>query len=168
MEEKGTVSTAAAEEIESSSSGREGIVDDPSRYDYTQWAEKGNVGTAYHNVIEPEVLKSLPPGSAYSENTIQAFLKSKGVDPKFIPDKSSGIDLYIIDRNRGVVTPVDITNVAGAKGHVNKLNTDIVKMGDAFEKAGLHMNEPIEIEYVGRTFKDAAESIISELQALAT
>jgi hypothetical protein len=161
------VRVAAAEEIEGFSGQREGIMDDPRRYQHGVRQERALEGTAYHERIEARVAESLPHDSAFTENTIQAYLERQGVDPAVIPKKSTGIDLYIFDNIRNVMTPVDIINVAGGKKHVEKLHKDVAKLRDALEKVGIHLAEPIEIEYVGRTFNEAADSIATELRAFA-
>lgn len=73
----------------------------------------------------------------------------------------------MIDRARGVVTPVDIINVAGGEKHVAKLHSDVSKIRGAFEAVGLHLSEPIEIEYVGKTIAEASASIVAELTPYA-
>ena len=161
------VRLAAAEEIESFGGQREGLMDDPSRYQYGARQERAWEGTAYHERIQARVAQSLPHDSAFTENTIQEYLTRQGVDPAVIPRKSSGIDLYVFDNVRNVMTPVDITNVAGGKKHVAKLHKDVAKLRDALERVGIHLAEPIEIEYVGRTFDEAAASIAAELRAFA-
>jgi hypothetical protein len=161
----------AADEIESFGSNEPGgVLDDPDRFDYTKQverAERAAEGTAFHNRIEDAAVASLPPDSVFTENTVQEFLAKKGVDPAHIPGKSQGIDLYVIDNPRKLVTPVDITGVSGGKTHVAKLNADVAKVRAAFEQAGFHMAEPIEIEYVGNTFEEASASVVVELKAYA-
>src|SRR6202035_4625079 len=95
------VSLAAAEEIEGFRGRKQkGIVDDPEpRYS----PERALEGTAYHEHIEAKVLRSLPKGTVYSENTVQDFLKKLGVDPKSIPAKSQGIDVYVKDGSRKLI-----------------------------------------------------------------
>jgi Domain of unknown function (DUF4157) len=159
---------AAAEEIEGFESRRQhGFMDDPSPYQHTARVERMLEGTAYHERIQDAVVASLPRDRVLTENTVQTFLQGMGVDPKVIPAKSTGIDLYVIDATRGVVTPVDIIGVAGGKSHVAKLHRDFSKVSGIFEQVGLRMTEPIEIEYVGMTFKEAAASIAAELRAFA-
>jgi hypothetical protein len=152
-------------EIESRSPNEPGSVfDDPkSRWD----PEKANVGTAFHDLIEGAVVNDLPPGSALTENTIQDFFGERNIKGPGIPKRSSGIDLYILDRVNGTATPVDITNVAGDVGHVNKLGRNFEGLREPFAKAGFTLENPIEIEYVGQNFDEAAERIVNELRALA-
>ena len=134
--------------------------------------ERAYEGTAYHDVIKKEVLANLPKGTALSEDTVQEFLqtalkgKVKRMPP--IPKKSTGIDLYIIDEGRRLVTPVDITGISGVERHVEKLAGDVEKIKRAFRLAGYQMGEPFEFEYVGKTFDEAADSAIAELRALAS
>jgi len=161
------VKLSAAEEIEGFTGWREGLMDDPSRYQQTSRPERALEGTAYHERIQAQVVNNLPPETAFTESTIQAYLTRQGVDPSAIPKKSSGIDLYILDNSRNLIVPVDITNVAGGKTHVAKLHTDVGKLRVELERVGLHLSEPIEIEYVGQTFVEAAASIVAELRAYA-
>jgi hypothetical protein len=160
------VALPAAEEIEGFEAAKEkGIMDDPSRFRYSP--ERALEGTAYHEHIEGRVLRSLPQGSIYSENTVQPFFKQLGVDPKSIPARSSGIDLYVIDGPRKLIIPVDVANVAGGEAHVAKLHRDVGRLRGDVEKAGWQLSDPIEIEYVGMTFDEAAASIVSELRPFA-
>jgi Domain of unknown function (DUF4157) len=156
-----------ADEIDSFASDEPGsLFDDPRRYEWNPRVERALEGTAYHNKIQAEVLARLPKGSALTENNVQAFLRSKGISKGF-PKKSTGIDLYIIDGPRKLVTPVDIIGVAGGKAHVEKLYKDLSRIEAAFKKAGYTMAEPFEIEYVGRTLDEAASSVVDELAAYA-
>ena len=157
---------AAGEEIQSWEAEREqGMMDDPNRW--RRSPERAREGTAFHDHVEAAVVDALPAGTVYTENTVQGLFRSMGVDPAKFPEGSTGIDLYVIDSVRGVVTPVDITSVAGGKAHVRKLHKNAADVRDAFEQVGLHMTEPIEIEYIGMTFKQAAASIAAELRAYA-
>jgi hypothetical protein len=154
------------EEIETREASRQhGPMDDPTRG--MPEPERAHEGTAYHERIQDAVVKSLPHESAFSENTIQAYLERQGVSASAIPDKSTGIDLYILDNARNLIVPVDIVHVAGGREHVNKLNRDVGRLRAALERVGLHLAEPIEIEYVGRTRDQAAASIVNELKAYA-
>ena len=102
-----------------------------------------------------------------TENTVQALLQRMGHKAKDLPAKSTGIDLYVIDAKRGVVTPVDIINVAGGEKHVAKLHRDVSGIRGPFKDVGFDLAEPIEIEYVGRTIDEASASISAELQPYA-
>jgi hypothetical protein len=157
---------AAAEEIQRWEAEREhGFMDDPNRF--RRSPERAREGTAFHDHIEAAVVDALPAGTIFTESTVQGLFQRMGVDPNKVPAKSTGLDLYVIDRTRGVVTPVDIIGVAGGKSHVQKLHEDVARVRDAFEQVGLHMTEPIEIEYVGMTFKEAAAGVAAELRAFA-
>jgi hypothetical protein len=90
-----------------------------------------------------------------------------GFDKGQFPKTSTGLDLYIIDAKRGVVTPVNIINVAGGERHVAKLNRDTSRIRSAFKDVGLEMAEPIEIEYVGKTIAESSASISTELRPYA-
>ena len=154
----------AIEDIHAMESGKEhGIMDEPHVWD----PERALAGTAFHEHIEEAVVAKLPRGTVYTENTIQDFLLTKGIARSELPARSTGMDLYIFDRSRGVVTPVDITGVGGFKGHVGKLMKDADKMRGLFGKAGFYMEEPFEIEYAGKTFTEASTSVVDELKALA-
>ena len=160
---------AAAEAIEGFESSRQhGFMEDPSRYEFTPKAERMREGTAYHERIEDAVAASLPRNSVLTENTVRDFFLNMGFNPNMLPAKSTGLDLYVIDSARGVVTPVDIAHVAGAGKHVAKLHEDVGYMRSLFRQVGLKMTEPIEIEYVGMTIKEAAASIAAELRAFAS
>jgi len=165
--EESDISLPAADEIEGFESRRQGDLDNPNNFDYTRWAERGNEGTAYHDRIESAVVDSLPRDRAFTENTIQDFFKKMDVDSKMFPKKSTGIDLYIVDASRGLVIPVDIVGTAGGKAHVAKLHVNVADIKEAFKQVGLHMSEPIEIEYAGKTFDEAAASVIAELKPFA-
>ena len=142
-------------------------MDDPARYQSGVRQERGWEGTAYHKRIEVEVVRSLPHDSAFTEDTIQDYLRRQGVDAAAIPDPSTGIDVYILDNPRNLMVPVDITNVAGGKWHVRKLVRNVTAMRGALEHVGIRLTEPIEIEYVGMSFDEAAASIVAELKAFA-
>lgn len=159
------LSSDAAREIESWNSDEPGSeFNDPKpRHD----PERALEGTAYHDVIEAAVVQELPPGTALTENTVQDFFNRRGITAKGIPKRSSGIDLYVIDRVAGRVTPVDITSVAGGLRHVGKLIRNFDSISSAFEKAGFTLSDPIEIEYVGQNFDEAARNIVNELRAFA-
>jgi hypothetical protein len=159
---------AAAEEIEAGAASRpRGLVDEPSDLDYAARAEKALTGTAYHDVVKARMLQDLPAGTAFTEDTIQAFLQSRGVKLSSIPSRSTGIDLYVLDRGRNLITPVDITNVAGSTGHIAKLQRDWIRLERGIEATSLRMSEPLEIEYVGKSLSEAASKIIAELRAYA-
>jgi hypothetical protein len=154
------------EEIESREASRRehGIMDDAN------WGvspERAREGSAYHEHIEDEVIRALPRESAFSENTIQEYLERQGVAASAIPDKSAGIDLYILDNARNLIYPVDVIHVAGGERHVAKLHRDVGRLRAALERVGMHLAEPIEIEYVGKTLDEAAASIVNELKAYA-
>jgi hypothetical protein len=157
----------AAEEIAGARGWKEGLFDDPSKFQHTTRLEQAGVGTAYHDRIPPAIVRDFPPDTAFTENTIQEYLKRQGVERSAIPTRSTGIDLYILDNSRNVIVPVDLTHVAGSKSHVAKAHRDVEKMRAGLEKVGLHLEEPIEIEYVGRTFDEAAAAIAAELRAYA-
>ena len=163
--EKG-IDLPAAKEIDSFAR-EHGIMDDPARYQSGVRQERGWEGTAYHKRIEVEVVRSLPHDSAFTEDTIQDYLRRQGVDAAAIPDPSTGIDVYILDNPRNLMVPVDITNVAGGKWHVRKLVRNVTAMRGALEHVGIRLTEPIEIEYVGMSFDEAAASIVAELKAFA-
>jgi hypothetical protein len=158
-------SSDAAREIDARSPDEPGseFNDPKNKFD----PEKALEGTAFHEVIEGAVVQELPPGTAFTENTIQDFFRQRGVTGKGIPKRSSGIDLYVIDRVTGRVTPVDITGVAGGVRHVGKLIRNFEDVSVAFEKAGFTMSDPIEIEYVGQNFDEAARNVANELRAFA-
>jgi hypothetical protein len=129
--------------------------------------EKALTGTAYHDKIKARIQSELPPDTVFTEDTIQNYLRRQGVTAKFIPAKSSGIDIYVIDNARNLIVPVDITSVAGGRAHVNKMLADVEKFREGVEKSGMHVADPIEIEYIGMTFDQAAARIIGELRAYA-
>jgi len=128
--------------------------------------ERAYEGTAFHDVIQAAVIDELPAGSAFTENTIQDFFRQRGIT-RGIPRRSTGIDLYALDRVAGRVYPVDIINVAGGARHFAKLLRDFDRIAPLFEECGFSMAEPIEIEYVGQNFDEAAQNIANELRALA-
>jgi len=146
--------------------------DPKSRYD----PERALEGTAFHDAIESAIVKEFPPGSALTENTVRDFLegllRKRGLKPENfpgIPKRSSGIDLYILDRatTPPTVTPVDITSIAGGAKHVEKLGRNFDAVEPAFKEVGFTMRDPIEIEYLGQTFDEAVKNIVNELKAFA-
>jgi hypothetical protein len=159
------LSSDAARELQSRNPEEPGsVLDDPNRkFD----PERALEGTAFHDVIEAAVVKELPPGTALTENTVQDFFSQRGIKVKGIPKRSSGIDLYILDRTTGRVTLADITNVAGSGSHVIKLVRNFEDISAAFKEAGFTMSDPFEIEYVGQNFDEAARNIANELRAFA-
>jgi hypothetical protein len=166
------VSVPALDAIEDFGPGRkEGLFDNPDYHDPTKRLEKAEhayEGTGYHTKVKDAVARSLPPGTAFTEDTIQEYMANEFRTPaKSLPTKSTGVDLYIFDHQRNLVTPVDITYVSGAGKHVAKLLKDVDKMRAVFERAGFDVAEPIEIEYVGQTFDEASQSIVDELRAFA-
>jgi hypothetical protein len=159
----------AADEIEASGAGSRGdILDDPKRYEHTGRAEQKVAGTRFHDHIKAELLRAFPKGTVFTEDTIKEFLKREGIDPsKVILRKKRGIDVYVFDSRRNLITPVDITHVAGAPAHVAKLQRDWTKLEGGLKGEPIYVTEPYEIEYAGMTFDQAAASIIAELRPYA-
>ncbi len=154
----------ALDEIDGFGGDEHGIMDDTKpRWD----PEKAHAGTSYHDKIKARVLKEMPHDSIFTEDTIQDYLRRQGVDPKYIPKRSTGIDLFVLDNARNVFVPVDITSVAGGRAHVRKLHADFAAFKEGVERTGMHVTDPIEIEYIGKTFDEAAASIVAELSAYA-
>ena len=95
-------------------------------------------------------------------------LKREGIDPSIvIVSKKRGIDLYAFDRRRNLLTPVDITHVAGHPKHVEKLHRDVNRLETGLKGEPIKSTEAFEIEYAGQTFEQAAASIIAELRPYA-
>jgi hypothetical protein len=161
---KNDVRNAALDEIDGFHQDEHGMMDDPRpRWD----PEKAQAGTSYHDRIKARILAELPSDTVFTEDTIQDYLRRQGVDAKYIPKPSTGIDIYILDNSRNLFVPVDITSVSGGRGHVRKLHTDVSKFREGVELVGMHVSDPIEIEYIGKTFDQAAVHIIAELRAYA-
>jgi hypothetical protein len=148
--------------------GLKPIVDDVELYDFWAKVERRAAGTQYHDVIKQRILRELPEGTVFTEDTIKAFLRREGIDPKnVIVKKKRGIDLYVFDRRRNLLTPVDITYVAGHPKHVDKLHRDLNKLETGLKGEPLSVTEAFEIEYAGMSFDEATASIISELRPYA-
>jgi hypothetical protein len=156
------------------------LIDDPEIYDYLAKAEKKVAGTNYHDHVKRRVLAAFPEGTIFTEDTIKAFLKKQGIDPAtVIKGKKRGIDLYVFDRQRNLLTPVDITHVAGNPKHVEKLHRDVSDLESGLGKwrrwdpatrrelPPIKTTEAFEIEYAGLTFDKAAANIIAELRPYA-
>lgn len=162
------VKAPALREIERFEAAEEkGILDSTHDPDVGSRPERAYEGTAYHDRTQDAVVKALPEGTVFTENTIQKFFADRNIISKKIPKRSTGIDVYVIDYPRKRVVPVDITGVGGGEKHVKKLIENVEDMRKLFEKAGLHMTEPIELEYVGQTFAEASQNIVNELKPFA-
>jgi hypothetical protein len=153
---------------EAGGGGVKHIVDEPELYDFWAKVERRAAGTQYHDVIKQRILSELPEGTVFTEDTIKAFLRREGIDPKkVIVKKKRGIDLYVFDRRRNLLTPVDITYVAGHPKHVDKLHRDLNKLETGLKGEPLSVTEAFEIEYAGMSFDEATTSIINELRPYA-
>jgi hypothetical protein len=144
------------------------LIDNPEIYDYLAGVEKMTAGTKYHDHVKRRVVEAFPEGTIFTEDTIKAFLKKEGIDPSIvIVSKKRGIDLYAFDRRRNLLTPVDITHVAGHPKHVGKLHRDVNKLETGLTREPIKSTEAFEIEYAGMTFDQAAANIIAELRPYA-
>lgn len=154
----------ALDEIEGFQANDHGMMNDTKpRWD----PEKANEGTAYHDRVKARIQNELPRETVFTEDTIQDYMRRQGVPTDSIPGRSSGIDLYIIDNQRNLIIPVDITSVSGGRAHVGKMLTDVERFRSGVERTGMHVADPIEIEYIGKNFDQASASIINELRAYA-
>jgi hypothetical protein len=153
---------------EAGGGGVKHIVDEPELHDFWAKVERRAAGTQYHDVIKQRILRELPEGTVFTEDTIKAFLRREGIDPKnVIVKRKRGMDLYVFDRRRNLLTPVDLTYVAGHPKHVGKLHRDLNKLETGLKGEPLSVTEAFEIEYAGMSFDEATASIINELRPYA-